>query len=194
MVTSRAKSIIRLETKVRQRSSAKAYKCVDDIFSDIADLAGARVALYFPGERAQVDVLIKSLFNVIGSPKEFPDGTMPAYEKRFSGYRATHYRVQLRESGLSDVQKRYAEARVEIQVASVLMHAWAEVEHDVLPKEKIQEFERIRRLRNNLVHGTGAVRLDDIREATAQIQGLVKHYRIRSSREQGSEPKGHIHD
>jgi ppGpp synthetase/RelA/SpoT-type nucleotidyltranferase len=134
MVTSRAKSITRLETKVLQRSTSKGYKCVDDIFTDIVDLAGARVALYFPGERGQVDLLIKSLFNVIGSPKEFPDGSKPAYEKRFSGYRASHYRVQLRESTLSDIQKRYAEARVEIQVASVLMHAWAEVEHDLVYK------------------------------------------------------------
>src|SRR6266849_8975368 len=74
MVTSRAKSVTRLEIKVRQRSTTKNYQSVDDIFADIVDLAGARVALYFPGERGQVDVLIKSLFNVIGVPKEFPDG------------------------------------------------------------------------------------------------------------------------
>jgi hypothetical protein len=35
---------------------------------------------------------------------------------------------------LSDAQKRYAEARVEIQVASVLMHAWSEVNHDLAYK------------------------------------------------------------
>lgn len=29
---------------------------------------------------------------------------------------------------------RYAQAKIEIQVASVLMHAWAEVEHDLLYK------------------------------------------------------------
>jgi ppGpp synthetase/RelA/SpoT-type nucleotidyltranferase len=134
MVTSRAKSISRLESKVRQRSNNKHYNSVEDIFSDIVDLAGARVALYFPGERGQVDILVKSLFNVIISPKEFPDDSPAAYQKRFSGYRATHYRVQLKESELSEVQKRYADARVEIQVASVLMHAWAEVEHDLVYK------------------------------------------------------------
>jgi ppGpp synthetase/RelA/SpoT-type nucleotidyltranferase len=35
---------------------------------------------------------------------------------------------------LSDAQKRYAEARAEIQVASVLMHAWSEVNHDLAYK------------------------------------------------------------
>jgi ppGpp synthetase/RelA/SpoT-type nucleotidyltranferase len=134
MVTSRAKAVGRLEAKVRQRDALKNYASVDDIYSDLVDLAGARVALYFPGERAQVDSMIKSLFLLVEPPKEFPGASGPTYAKRFSGYWATHYRVQLREAPLSDAQKRYVEARVEIQVASVLMHAWAEVEHDLVYK------------------------------------------------------------
>lgn len=35
---------------------------------------------------------------------------------------------------LSEAEKRYAVARVEVQVASVLMHAWSEVEHDLVYK------------------------------------------------------------
>jgi hypothetical protein len=42
--------------------------------------------------------------------------------------------VRLKESTLSDAQKRYSDARIEIQVASVLMHAWSEVEHDLVYK------------------------------------------------------------
>jgi hypothetical protein len=38
------------------------------------------------------------------------------------------------EASLSETQKRYNDARVEIQVASVLMHAWSEVEHDLVYK------------------------------------------------------------
>jgi ppGpp synthetase/RelA/SpoT-type nucleotidyltranferase len=135
MVTSRAKSVVRLEAKVRQRAVEKKYATVDDIYDDIVDLAGARVALYFPGERQQVDTLVKNLFVLTGPAKDFPAASSaPTYEKRFSGYWATHYRVQLREGALSEAQKRYADARVEIQVASVLMHAWAEVEHDLVYK------------------------------------------------------------
>ena len=134
MVTSRAKAAARLEAKVRQRAISKNYSSVEDIYTDIVDLSGARVALYFPAERAQVDGMIKSLFVLTEPPKEFPAASSPTYSKRFSGYWATHYRVQLREASLSDPQKRYAEARVEIQVASVLMHAWAEVEHDLVYK------------------------------------------------------------
>lgn len=134
VVASRPKALGRLEAKCRQRASTKRYTTVDDIYQDIVDLAGARVALYFPAEREQVDKLIKQLFVLVGSPKDFPAAAAPNSKKRFSGYWATHYRVQLKESMLTEAHKRYAEARIEIQVASVLMHAWAEVEHDLVYK------------------------------------------------------------
>lgn len=134
MVTSRAKQPGRLEDKVRQRATSKGYVTVDDIFGDIVDLAGVRVALYFPAERDEVGKLIKARFDLVDAPREFPGASTPSYNKRFSGYWATHYRVRLRESALADAQKRYADARIEIQVASVLMHAWSEVEHDLVYK------------------------------------------------------------
>lgn len=142
IVTSRAKSPARLLSKVQQRATSKAYEDIEEIYADIVDLAVIRVALYFPGEREQLDTVIKELFAVVGAPRTFPEKVLGAasvkadapYRKRFSGYWATHYRVQMRDSALGEAQKRYAEAQVEIQVASVVMHAWAEVEHDLVYK------------------------------------------------------------
>jgi ppGpp synthetase/RelA/SpoT-type nucleotidyltranferase len=134
IVTSRAKSVARLEPKVKARASRKSYATTEDIYNDIVDLAGVRIALYFPEQRDHVEGIVRQLFSVLGE-KTFPDeSAKPSYEKRFSGYWATHYRVQIREQLLADAQKRYAEARIEIQVASVLMHAWSEVEHDLVYK------------------------------------------------------------
>ncbi|HYQ02745.1 MAG TPA: RelA/SpoT domain-containing protein [Polyangiaceae bacterium] len=133
MVTFRAKSAARLEPKVRARARRKNYTKIESIYDDIPDLAGVRVALYFPAEREQVDLIIDELF-ALAQTKAFPDGSAAAYPKIFSGYKATHYRGSLRETTLPDAQKRYAEARIEIQVGSVLMHAWAEVEHDLVYK------------------------------------------------------------
>jgi hypothetical protein len=45
-----------------------------------------------------------------------------------------HYRVQLKEQDLSEPERWYATPRIEIQVASVLMHGWSEVEHDLVYK------------------------------------------------------------
>jgi|ERR1700730_9654302 ppGpp synthetase/RelA/SpoT-type nucleotidyltranferase len=74
IVTSRAKSIIRLEAKVKQRAATKNYTDVDSIYRDIVDLAGVRVALYFPAERDQVDKLIKQTFTLTDGAKNFPVG------------------------------------------------------------------------------------------------------------------------
>jgi len=137
IVTSRAKNLSRLEEKVRQRALSKVYKSVNEIYEDIVDLAGIRVALYFPAERDATGRIISSLFDMLENPREFPDSTKPqpsSYKKRFSGYWATHYRARIRDEHLNESQKRYLDARFEIQVASVLMHAWSEVEHDLIYK------------------------------------------------------------
>jgi ppGpp synthetase/RelA/SpoT-type nucleotidyltranferase len=134
IVTSRAKSPVRAVEKAIQRAEKTPYTLIDDIYHDIVDLAGVRVALYFPGERDQVDKIIKQYFYIDDEPKQFPSSVKPTYEKRFSGYWATHYRVRLPDPTLNESQKRYSEALIEIQVASILMHAWAEVEHDLVYK------------------------------------------------------------
>lgn len=134
IVTSRAKHPKRLLAKLHQRAPKKKYRTLDDIAQDIVDLAGVRVALYFPGDRLEVDKLIRDQFSLVTEPKDFPGVRTPPYTKRFSGYWATHYRIRLREDLVTEVQRKYSEARIEIQVASVLMHEWAEVEHELVYK------------------------------------------------------------
>lgn len=134
IVTYRAKRPDRLERKLLQRLPEKNYQCIGDIYNDIVDFSGVRVALYFPAERSEVDKVIHSIFSLIGRPKQFPENSKPTYEKRFSGYWATHYRVRLKDVSLHEPQKRYLDAAIEIQVASVLMHSWSEVEHDLVYK------------------------------------------------------------
>jgi len=133
IVTHRAKRPDRLKEKLDKRNLEKQYKSVDSIYKEIVDLAGVRIAIYFPGDREEIDKFITSNFNV-QSKKEFPGEAIPSYKKRFSGYWAYHYRVSLKSELLTESTKRYMDAIVEIQVASVLMHAWAEVEHDLVYK------------------------------------------------------------
>lgn len=135
IVTDRAKSQDRLDQKVRDRNESKAYQSVQKIQDDIVDLAGVRIALYFPKDREEAGRIITSQFELTEDPKEFPEESVkPSYEKRFTGYWATHYRVKLQAKTLQEAHRRYADAVVEIQVASVLMHAWSEVEHDLVYK------------------------------------------------------------
>ncbi|MGI8692897.1 MAG: hypothetical protein ACR2JK_08360 [Geodermatophilaceae bacterium] len=134
IVTSRAKSVKRLEEKVRQRHLTHVYGSIADIYADVVDLAGVRVALYFPGEREQVGALVNRLFDAYEPKRIFPSNQNSSRDKRFSGYAAVHHRVRLRLQALGESERRYAAANIEIQVASVLMHAWAEVEHDLVYK------------------------------------------------------------
>lgn len=136
IVTSRAKNPGRLKNKVLQRNSQREtpYKNMNEIYGDIADLSGVRVSLYFPGDREKTDRVVNNLFQILET-KEFPEQSkLPSYNKRFSGYWANHYRVSIKEVNLKPNQKKYTDARIEIQVASVLMHAWSEVEHDLVYK------------------------------------------------------------
>lgn len=133
IVSSRAKSPDRLKVKITGRNEKNNYKKVGDVFDDIIDLSGVRVAVYFPENMVDVDKIIKDVFKV-EKEKTFPEdrSLSPSegeYKKVFSGYNAKHYRVSIKGD------TRYSEKHpVEIQVASVLMHAWSEVEHDLVYK------------------------------------------------------------
>lgn len=133
IVSSRAKSPKRLRDKIIDRNIVRSYPSVESIYSDIVDLAGVRVAIYFPGDMSKVEEIISTEFVIEGEPKSFPEKKRRSrnnvYEKVFSGYAAKHFRVKMKGGG------RYANNYpVEIQVASVLMHAWSEVEHDLVYK------------------------------------------------------------
>jgi len=167
IVTYRAKRPDRLKDKLVKRNEEIKYKTVEDIFNDIVDLAGIRVSLYFPSEREIINEIINELFH-IEKTKEFPSAAhTPKYTKRFSGYWASHYRVKLKEESLT---KRYLDTLAEIQVASVLMHAWSEVEHDLvykpfsgdLSKEELAILDEI----NGLVL-TGEIALERLQSAMA---------------------------
>ena len=134
IVTSRAKSPARLAEKCRQRDKKRPYEAIEDLYADIVDLAGVRVAVWFPAEREQVGGLIGRLFHEYQPKRVFPDPSQSSGKERFSGYAADHYRVRLKTIVLNESDLRYATANIEIQVASVLMHAWSEVEHDLVYK------------------------------------------------------------
>lgn len=123
-VTCRAKEVESLRSKLVKRNAKRPYASFKDILHDIKDLAGVRVALYFPIDRAPVGEIIEKLYKFARKPKEFPQDREP-YEPE--GYEATHYAVKV--GGLV----------VEIQVASALMYAWSEVAHDLIYKPRLGE-------------------------------------------------------
>lgn len=83
---------------------------------DVTDLVALRVATYFEDHVEQVSRLIEQHFRV--------DFTHSADMTKPAGYRSVHY-VCIAEGA------PHPEFRFEIQLRTVLQHAWAEVEHDL---------------------------------------------------------------
>jgi ppGpp synthetase/RelA/SpoT-type nucleotidyltranferase len=140
IVSARAKSPERLKEKILQRDETKNYETLSDIYADIPDLAGVRLALYFPSQIPDVSALVLTAFRK-SSDKEFPRDSNRLQEKSghkyvFSGYSARHHRVVFKDDDLSIIGERFKDCVLEVQIASVLMHAWSEVEHDLIYKEK----------------------------------------------------------
>ena len=188
IVTYRVKQDSRLEAKLRERvrKLGREYRSAREIRDDIVDLAGVRIALYFPSDREKIDKIIHDAFTDV-KHKTFPEqdekrgsdslsqvGETPVdFQQRFHGYSADHYRVRMRVENLAtkklrdDFQK--TNPVIEIQVASVLMHAWAEIDHDLVYKTLTsgpasQQELRLLDATNGLVH-TGEVLLQQLQTA-----------------------------
>lgn len=189
LVTSRAKRLDSLASKVDNRAQEKNYQSIEEIYEDIVDLAGVRIALFFPQDREEVDQFIRSHFNV-DNVKDFPEalGHPGAYQKQFLGYVGRHYRLYLKPETLSPQEKHLADHVIEVQVGSVLMHAWAEVEHDLVYKStggflSHDEYAILDEL-NGLMH-EGEIALERLqtavkRRVNSEQQPFSNHYELSS--------------
>jgi hypothetical protein len=96
--------------------------------TDIQDLCGARVITFLPNTVAEVDKVIKEEFVVF----ERTDKAESLREEERFGYQSVHYIVRLRENRASLPEyRRFKDNVAEIQVRTILQHAWAEIEHDI---------------------------------------------------------------
>jgi putative GTP pyrophosphokinase len=96
--------------------------------AEITDLAGVRVITFFPRTVGEVCQLIQEEFQVI----ERVDHTASALQEQRLGYQSVHYLVRLASNrrNLSEY-KRFDGLTAEVQVRTVMQHAWAEIEHDI---------------------------------------------------------------
>jgi len=95
---------------------------------NIKDLAGVRVITFFPRTLLDVDQIINQQFKVI---EKTDKADLLKVEEKL-GYQSVHYLVTLTDfrTNLPEYG-RYSDLVVEIQVRTILQHAWAEIEHDI---------------------------------------------------------------
>lgn len=146
-IESRAKEIDSFGKKaIRPDPSDPENPKYPDPTHDITDLAAARVITFFLSTQQQTDAVITSEFEIIEKNDRGGEATGEAR----LGYQSIHYLVKLKENRLQ--LPEYARFRglvAELQVRTILQHAWAEIEHeiqykaadvDVLPKSIRRRF------------------------------------------------------
>lgn len=101
------------------------YASIDEIH----DILGLRVVTYFPDEVDRVAGVIEEHFLIDG--ENSVDKRVLLDPDRF-GYLSLHYVCSLNEARASLVEhSRFAGLKCEIQIRSILQHAWADIEHDL---------------------------------------------------------------
>jgi putative GTP pyrophosphokinase len=108
----------------------------------ITDLAGVRIIAYFPKTVTDINSLINDEFEIV---EQFDKGQELIEEERF-GYQSVHYLVRLKPERVRLAEyERFANAVAEVQVRTILQHAWAEIEHDIQYKSSTTIPKEIRR-------------------------------------------------
>jgi ppGpp synthetase/RelA/SpoT-type nucleotidyltranferase len=128
-VEARAKDPSSLGRKAAQPSDADPLKPkYPDPLREITDLAGVRVITYFPSTLADIHRVLTEEFRIV---ERSDKGAELVQEERF-GYQSIHYLVTLtpQRARLPEYEP-FAESSAEIQVRTILQHAWAEIEHDI---------------------------------------------------------------
>lgn len=136
-VTSRTKENDSLSKKVSKNPSK--YGAI----SEITDVVGLRVIVHFSDDVDKVAEIIKREFaiddvNTADKRKELAPDSF--------GYMSLHHVVQLSEKRHTLTEyKRYSGMKCEIQIRTILQHAWAEIEHDLGYKSKFGITDEIKR-------------------------------------------------
>ena len=141
-ITSRLKTRESLAEKIERKQG----KYTD--LSGVTDIAGVRIITYYSADVDKIADIIESEFDV--DHENSIDKRESLEPDRF-GYCSVHYVVGMNAERLALRECRaYEGMKCEIQIRSVLQHAWAEIEHDIgykseiaIPKEMRRSFSRI---------------------------------------------------
>jgi ppGpp synthetase/RelA/SpoT-type nucleotidyltranferase len=123
-IVSRTKMPDRLREKlIRKNKQGIRYRNLDDV----EDLVGVRVLFYSEADKER---FIKDLKKEVDVIMHIED------RKQDGGYEATHVVVTFGEKRLQlSEYKHFFDLKGEIQITSILRHAWAEIEHDFIYKD-----------------------------------------------------------
>ncbi len=157
-VTGRAKAVASFAAKAsREEDGAREFS---DPINQIGDLIGVRVITYV---RSDVAAVVAALGDELTILDDRDLGEETASEGRF-GYASRHLQVRLPEA-VAAAHPNISDRQVQVQIRTVLQHAWAEFEHDIrykgsVPEEHRSEFNR------RFILAAGLLELADVEFST----------------------------
>ncbi|HEX3465610.1 MAG TPA: tetratricopeptide repeat protein [Candidatus Elarobacter sp.] len=128
-ISTRAKSITSFADKAAKPSSEDPTRPkYDDPLRQITDLAGARIIAFVLRDVPRIEEAVQQEFNIV----DRVDKGEELITKTSVGYRSIHYIVELpdRRTNLLEYGE-FNGFQAEIQIRTILQHAWAEMEHDI---------------------------------------------------------------
>jgi ppGpp synthetase/RelA/SpoT-type nucleotidyltranferase len=142
-IEARAKEVESFQKKISKREDDGSLKYKEPL-KDVTDLAAVRVIVFTPKSVITVGDIIEKTFAVEWKKDV---GEERSDTKNF-GYQSVHYLVKHTEDRLKLKEfKKFKGMICEIQVRTILQHAWAEIEHDIqyksaseIPKEIGRKF------------------------------------------------------
>ena len=160
-IIGRVKTVESLEGKVKRKNYSN--------LAEITDLCGIRIITYFSDDVDKIAELISQEFEV--DLENTIDKRKSEDPTKF-GYVSLHYVVGLREENTSPtLYGRFKNIKLEIQIRTVMQHAWAEIEHDLGYKSKEDIPDQYRRQFSRLA---GLIELAD--DNFLQLKNSINNY------------------
>jgi ppGpp synthetase/RelA/SpoT-type nucleotidyltranferase len=116
-------------------------KSYEKPFQETEDICGIRIICYYQKDIAKIEQIIKTEFDIIES---FNKESNLEYNE--FGYRSHHLIASIKKEWEKTPNFRgLSKLKFELQVRTVLMHAWAEIEHNLAYKSELQTPKQFRR-------------------------------------------------
>ncbi len=107
-------------------------KNIDDPQNDLTDLTGIRIILFYEEDIKKVKDIIESNFKI---DIENSENKIDNFKNSEFGYTSTHCIISVDHENIKNiVLEPYLKLKAEIQIRTILQHAWANVSHELFYK------------------------------------------------------------
>jgi len=128
-IEGRAKEVNSFRSKIIRKTNKYANP-----LNEITDLSGVKIITYYLDDVELIETLIKDEF-IIDVKNSLDKGAL--LKSNEFGYRSVHYILSLSEERLKLPEwSQYREYKFEVQIRTVLQHAWASISHSIQYKHE----------------------------------------------------------